>query len=212
MQIYASQGDRSSAVRQYERCVQLLQKELGLPPQPETSALYQKIKAGVEFTPAPSKPLSHPPDPSPTTIQPAGLPHPIHRPRPGARGNRRPAPGPGLPPADPARPGRHRQDPPGRPGRRTAGRPVCGWRLFRPLAGLAAGESILPAIAKALRFSYREDAGEPLRQLCDFLRQNQALLVLDNFEQLVNQDNLQIVVELLNAARPSKYWSPPAPA
>ena len=62
MQIYASQGDRSSAVRQYERCVQLLQKELGLPPQPETSALYQKIIAGVEFAPAPSKPLSKPPD------------------------------------------------------------------------------------------------------------------------------------------------------
>jgi predicted ATPase/DNA-binding SARP family transcriptional activator len=201
MQIYATQGDRSSALRQYERCVQLLQKELGLPPQPETTALYQKIKSGVEFAPVPPK--TQPPSARPARSQASNLP-----------GYLTPFIGRTQELEEIAT---LLQDPacrlltllgPGGIGKTRLAVQVAAAQdgqfadgvFFVSLAGLAAGENILPAIAKALRFSYREDAGEPLKQLSNFLRQNHTLLVLDNFEQLVTPENLQTIVELLQAA------------
>jgi DNA-binding SARP family transcriptional activator len=44
MQLYAETGERSAALRQYQSCVQLLEAELGVPPQAETTALYQRIQ------------------------------------------------------------------------------------------------------------------------------------------------------------------------
>jgi DNA-binding SARP family transcriptional activator len=37
-------GDRTAALRQYERCVTALQEELGVPPDRRTTALYQQIR------------------------------------------------------------------------------------------------------------------------------------------------------------------------
>jgi DNA-binding SARP family transcriptional activator len=39
-------GDRTAALRQYERCVAALQEELGVKPDTHTSALYQRIRTG----------------------------------------------------------------------------------------------------------------------------------------------------------------------
>ncbi len=47
MSALAWRGQRSAAVAQYERCVALLASELGVPPAPETQALYQQIITGV---------------------------------------------------------------------------------------------------------------------------------------------------------------------
>ncbi len=46
MTLYAHQGEPAAALRQYERCQQLLADELGIAPSPETSALYARIRQG----------------------------------------------------------------------------------------------------------------------------------------------------------------------
>ncbi|MBV6393297.1 MAG: hypothetical protein KPEEDBHJ_02537 [Anaerolineales bacterium] len=50
MRLYSAMGDRSAALTQYERCCELLRRELNVPPMPETEALYRKIfeQAGGE--------------------------------------------------------------------------------------------------------------------------------------------------------------------
>lgn len=45
MRIYAAQGQANAALRQYRECVRVLEEELGVPPLPETTALYQAIQA-----------------------------------------------------------------------------------------------------------------------------------------------------------------------
>ena len=47
MRLYAAAGDRRAALRQFTACQEALQAELGIPPEPETSALYERIKAGL---------------------------------------------------------------------------------------------------------------------------------------------------------------------
>ena len=42
----AVSGQRSQALAQYQNCVQQLQTELGVPPSPETIALYEQVQAG----------------------------------------------------------------------------------------------------------------------------------------------------------------------
>lgn len=69
--------------------------------------------------------------------------------------------------------------------------------FFVPLAVLSDPTLVLPTIAKA--FDVREAAGQPLQdQLQDYLRTKQMLLVLDNFEQVV--DAAPQVSDLLTAA------------
>jgi DNA-binding SARP family transcriptional activator len=43
MQLYVETGQRGAALRQYQRCVAALQRELRAEPEPETKALYQEI-------------------------------------------------------------------------------------------------------------------------------------------------------------------------
>lgn len=43
MQAYHLQGNRPMAIKTYRRCVTTLEEELGIPPLPETEALYQQI-------------------------------------------------------------------------------------------------------------------------------------------------------------------------
>lgn len=45
MKLYAWTGQRSAALRQYEECARLLEEELGVEPDPETTALYETILA-----------------------------------------------------------------------------------------------------------------------------------------------------------------------
>jgi DNA-binding SARP family transcriptional activator len=44
--LYASTGDRRAALRQFERCVAVLERELGVSPLPETRAVYQAAQEG----------------------------------------------------------------------------------------------------------------------------------------------------------------------
>ncbi|MGH2819541.1 MAG: AfsR/SARP family transcriptional regulator, partial [Actinomycetota bacterium] len=52
MQLYAWDGQRSAALRQYRECVALLDRELGVAPVEETTALYEAIKEGAAAPPA----------------------------------------------------------------------------------------------------------------------------------------------------------------
>ncbi|MCP4289575.1 MAG: protein kinase [Gammaproteobacteria bacterium] len=45
MAVLAGSGDRSAALRQYQRCVRLLNDELGVPPAEETVALYERLRS-----------------------------------------------------------------------------------------------------------------------------------------------------------------------
>lgn len=44
--LYAAQGNRTAALRQYETCVQVLERELGVSPLPETYAVYESVLQG----------------------------------------------------------------------------------------------------------------------------------------------------------------------
>src|SRR5437763_12773324 len=43
MRLHARQGRRAAALRQYQACVAIQQKELGVEPEPETKRLYLEI-------------------------------------------------------------------------------------------------------------------------------------------------------------------------
>ena len=69
MLLYAEKGDRSAALRQYQECLQILDEELGVPPEPETTTLYesmrQDIKPYQKVAPETSIFVPGPPPPSP---------------------------------------------------------------------------------------------------------------------------------------------------
>ena len=43
MELFANSGDRTAAIQVYRQCVQVLRDELGVPPMPETVAVYERI-------------------------------------------------------------------------------------------------------------------------------------------------------------------------
>lgn len=53
MRLYCLSGDRTAALRQYERCVAVLSEELGVKPTPHTTALCEQIKANRLDAPDP---------------------------------------------------------------------------------------------------------------------------------------------------------------
>lgn len=56
MRLYLENGQRTLAIRQYARCCELLEQELGVPPLEETQALYQQIMAASRVG-APTTPM-----------------------------------------------------------------------------------------------------------------------------------------------------------
>ena len=62
MRLYMQAGQHNAALKQYQACEQILRRELGIDPQPETRDLYKKIRkreirpAQVQNQPAKSKP------------------------------------------------------------------------------------------------------------------------------------------------------------
>ncbi|MCA9972149.1 MAG: AAA family ATPase, partial [Anaerolineales bacterium] len=67
-------------------------------------------------------------------------------------------------------------------------RPFADGIVFVDLTAVAAPDAFFPALARALHFpldTTRREARSPDEQLRDFLAQKEALLLLDNFEQLL---------------------------
>jgi DNA-binding SARP family transcriptional activator len=56
MRLYAASGQRTEALRQYQECAALLDAELATPPEEETTALYNSIRASSFASPLPPAP------------------------------------------------------------------------------------------------------------------------------------------------------------
>lgn len=64
MQLFAWAGQRNAALRQYEECVRILDEEIGVEPQEETTAVYDQIHNNT--LPAPATIPEPEPEPTPT--------------------------------------------------------------------------------------------------------------------------------------------------
>jgi DNA-binding SARP family transcriptional activator len=220
MWLYAQSGQRTAALRQYEILSQVLEKELGVRPSQETLELFNRIRSGTNgllpkwFTPVEGmqtdQGAGQPQEPIQKSVDPSGYPETSSR----------------LPVALTPFIGRKEElaeisrlvnDPacrlltilgPGGIGKTRLALQVAyeientfdQGSYFVPLAPLASAEHIIPAIVGALQFSFYDSEKNLRQQLFDFLRQKQVLLVLDNFEQLIGEDSLGVLLDLMSAA------------
>lgn len=206
MRLYAWAGQWSAALRQYQQCASILTDELGADPDPESQALHALIQARVV------PPLPGEPQPArKTTTQ--TLPTP---------GSAEVPPG-NIPAQTTPFIAREREqveimqimDDPGcrlltlvgqggigktrlalHVATDLAGR-YPGGAYFVPLAPVNAAEYLVPAIADALQFPASRE-GDPKNQLMCYLQEKHLLLVIDNFEHLL--DGADLVTEILTAA------------
>ena len=212
MQLYALAGQQAAAVRQYDECVRILDDELGVPPEEETVALYEAIRTR-QFPEHDKMTRSlwmfhNRPSPHPVTQPPSHLVARHNLPSlstsfvgreleleaietllvdeaecrllmlvgPGGIGKTRLS----LAVAQNIVENAQEQV------------PQENFRdgiYFVPLAEVSENGSILPALADALSFSFQGTV-EPLAQLINYLKTQSLLLILDNFENLLEQAEL----------------------
>jgi predicted ATPase/class 3 adenylate cyclase/Tfp pilus assembly protein PilF len=67
---------------------------------------------------------------------------------------------------------------------------------FVPLAGVASLEGILQSFARALQLTFHQSGGDHRQQLLAALQPRQLLAVLDNFEHLIGDDALQLLLDI----------------
>ena len=190
MRLLAADGQRGAALLQYDACKRALQDELGVAPGAETTALYERIRDGAAGA-RPEPPPSRLPAPLlPLIGRDRELAELVARLRdpacrlltllgPGGVGKTRLA----LEAAA-----------------QLSADLAHGVHLI-PLSGVGAAEGIVAAIARELGFEYYAQPGDhstPKRQLLDYLRGREALLVLDAYEHLLECAGL--IVEILEAA------------
>ncbi len=190
-------GDRSGALAQYERCVAVMAEELGVPPAPETTSLYEAILEG------------NLPAPAPAPTKAPGLPHNLPRQVTPFFGRETELETLAASLLDGDSPlvtvvG------PGGVGKTSlalaAGRqlavqveqsPFPDGVFFVSLAEFERATLIPAAILQALAAPFPGD-GDHVRQLLSFMRNKKLLLILDNFEHLT--DGAALVGQLLSAA------------
>jgi predicted ATPase len=191
MRMLARSGQRSAALAQYETCRRLLADELGVTPTLETTALYERIRDGLEVNASKiveqaSQSASLPIPPTPLVgraAELAQLSELLENPAcrlitlvgPGGIGKTRLA----LAVAT-----------------EEAGAFTHGI-AFVPLASLSSAEFLVSAIAAALGFTFY-GSEDPTAQLFNYLRDKEMLIVLDNFEHLLVGASL--VAEILTVA------------
>lgn len=168
MRLYARTDNYTAALKQFETCRELLETELGVEPSAETEELNERIKS-ARNRPRPIFPLQSSPLVGRVreltliadylTTAECRL---LTLAGPGGVGKTRLA----LEAA-------HRQ---------TSG--FLEGVYFVPLAAATTVDAFLAAVASSLSFQF-EGAKKPAEQLLAFLRGKEVLLVLDNFEQLV---------------------------
>ena len=71
---------------------------------------------------------------------------------------------------------------------------------FVPFAPLRSAESMVGAIAAALDFQFGQGEQGPRRELLDYLRGREALLVLDNLEHLLDDGGATLLADILDTA------------
>ncbi len=230
MQLYALAGQQSAALRQYEECVRVLDEEMDVSPDAETTQLFETIKArrfapptretvgvpaseAVPARPAPPRVASHSLENASArhTRLPAQPTAFVGREQelallrryiasaevrlisivgPGGMGKTRLA----ISAAEASV--ASRSEPSDEP-HITFPDGV----FFVPLAALDSPAQIIPAIAEALDFQIASggwEARSPRRQVLDYLSRRQLLLVLDNFEHLM--EGSDVVAEIMQEA------------
>ncbi len=203
MRLHALGGDRAAVRRVYDSCVNVLKRELGVGPSQTTREAFERLLRPEPLTAAP-------PEPQVT-------PAPARQVSPTAVTGARP-----LPPQRTPFLGREEEleeiavllaDPacrllsvvgPGGIGKtrlalRVAEMPAQdgGEAAFVPLASVSSAELLVPAIGEALGFAFHGGT-DPQTQLLNFLRERRTLLVLDNFEHLL--EGVGLLSEMLNHA------------
>jgi len=203
MQVYACAGQKAAALRQYDECVRILDEELGVPPDAETMRLYETIKTRR--------------DPPPSQAVGEELREDL------AFGTRAQAPRHNLPAQLTPLVGRDAelteldhllrdQDVrlvtllgPGGMGKTHLSLEAAAAQLpnfshgvfFVPLAPLERPDPVIATIGQSLGISFRGEE-TPQQQLINYLREKCLLLVMDNFEHLL--EAVPEVVSLLQAA------------
>lgn len=210
MRVLAWAGQPSAAVREYERLRLELQAEYGLEPDPATNELYEQIRGRrIGLPPEPAgRPDSPTPAPAvrPVTTQnlPADTTPFVGRERelsqladmiadpavrlisiigPGGMGKTRLATAAARKVASMTHSGLAYPD----------------GVFFAALAPLSSPAEIVPTLARILGFSF-EGQEEQERQLVDFLRPKRALLVLDNYEHLLDEHSASLPARVLEGA------------
>lgn len=183
MRLHLLNGERTAALAQYEQCRQILANELGVEPETETTALYEQIRDEAEDQPMALAQLSLP------TARPHTLPP-------------QPTPFVGRE-AELAEIGRLLNDAgcrlltltgPGGIGKTRLALQAASEQLdtfadgvfFVPLASLPSAGLLARAIAGALGLELGT-AADPKAHLLTQLRDKELLLLLDNFEHLVEE-------------------------
>ncbi len=188
MRLLALSGQRPAALAQYEACRRNLAEELGIQPALETVQLYERIRDGlIDVAPAEEAPPRHLPVALSPLIGRQGELAEIDERLLDSACRLLTLLGPG-----------------GSGKTRLALEAAAGLvkhfrqgAYFVSLAPLQSVDSIPPAIARTLGFSF-SPGGEPFQQLLAYLRKKELLLVLDNFEHLLEGANL--LVDILQAA------------
>lgn len=189
MRILAGIGDRTGAIRQYEVCSKTLKDELDISPQPETDELYQAILGGeVSGTQKTSdkakqtapRPISHLPQ----------MPTPFIGRRPEIEQVKSLINDPGHRVITMIGPGGTGKTRLSIQAASEVGEAFPDGVYFAPLASVQTAEAVLPKIAKAVDFSFYQEEESRQKQLMDYLREKQLLLVVDNFEHVMDAASL----------------------
>ena len=195
MQLYGWSGQRSAALRQYEECAALLDRELGIQPEAETDALFQAIQADALDAPV----LAAPPV---VTLPDLRVQEPLRSPALVGRDH------------DREQIMQFLDDPacrlltltgPGGAGKtrladligKTAANRYEDGVFFVPLAATSSTETVIRAVADALNRDL--NSGTDVKaQVLSWLATRHVLLILDNFEHRL--DSALFAAEIVQAA------------
>jgi predicted ATPase/DNA-binding SARP family transcriptional activator/tRNA A-37 threonylcarbamoyl transferase component Bud32 len=209
MRLLALTGQRNAALVQYESLRQILAEELGVEPEDETTALYQRIRDRADLSALLLGPVHNLPAPlTPFVGREAELAAIIDRLRdpacrlltligPGGCGKTRLAIEATMNILLEAHLDSYRDG-----------------IFFVPLVSIQSAAAIVPTVVKALGFTFDEEESELGQQLIEYLRHKNMLLILDNFEHLlacpsdsehdrkepVPKDSVELVIDILRTA------------
>ncbi len=220
MRLYALSGQQTAALRQFDECIRLLKDELDAQPEPETLQLYEAIKKKKY--------------PAPQETQKITQPQSEHKKRSKSSPTLQQKSAHNLPMQPTPFVGREKElnditrvlgEPscrlltllgPGGSGKtrlalqvasvltENASEPFKDGVWFIPLAPVTEPQSIISAMLEELKITGYVNGIDVRQKLLSYIHGRQMLLVLDNFEHLLNDESVKLVSDISNAAPQSK--------